>query len=63
MLPGSYTSPSARFLMRQLIKPLEAEGYEVMARVPYPDRVGSSSAGEPAAVTKLPARLAEVVRR
>ncbi|GCD77344.1 glycosyl transferase [Thermaurantimonas aggregans] len=38
LLPGAFHSPSARFRIWQFVEPLKASGYEVVTRVPIPDR-------------------------
>jgi glycosyltransferase involved in cell wall biosynthesis len=43
LLPGSYTSPSARFRIWQFADPLKKLGHEVTVRVIHPERNWSSS--------------------
>jgi len=59
LLPGSYRSPAARFRIWQFKEPLEKAGYDVVIRVPFPDREKKLSSGKD---LNLPGRLISLLR-
>lgn len=59
-LPGTYTSPSARFRQWQFVKPLQARGHQVEVRVTDPHREWTPAGGFTA--TRLGRKLASLRR-
>lgn len=61
LLPGAYTSPPARYRIRQFYKPFKELGYEVKMYTPFPDR-GNKFPEKFSFLDFLPSRLKQLLR-